>query len=104
MTDKPDAANGIATWSDVISRASVQPAARESRATALTYLEAGDLGPGPIEDLFDRWEVQISEREVSFGRGDDPDGFEHEFSREEDDAELRGELEALRASHTEVSQ
>ena len=74
-----------------------QLAARESRATALSCLESGDLGPGPIEDLFDRWEVQISEREVCFGR-EDADAFEHTFSKEEEEADLRAELADLRAA------
>ena len=81
-----------------------QLAARESRATALSCLESGDLGPGPIEDLFDRWEVQISEREFSFGRDDDSDAFEHAFSKEEDDADLRAELAELRGGDSEASQ
>ena len=71
-------------------------AARESRAEALTGLStAADVGPGPIDDLFDRWEIQISEREVAFGRDEDEDAFEHGFSVEEEDAELRAELENL---------
>ena len=70
-------------------------AARESRAEALTGISAGDVGPGPIDDLFDRWEVQVSEREVSFGRDDDADAFEHGFSVEEEEADLQAELERL---------
>ena len=70
-------------------------AARESRAEALTGLWVGDAGPGPIDDLFDRWEVQVSEREVSFGRDDDADAFEHGFSLEEEEADLRAELANL---------
>ena len=81
-----------------------QLAARESRATALSSLESGDLGPGPIEDLFDRWEVQISEREVSFGRDDDADAFEHAFSQEEEEADLRAELAELRGPSGEATQ
>ncbi len=79
-------------------------AARESRAVALSGLDVSEVGPGPIEDLFDRWEVQISEREVGFGRDDDPDAFEHAFSREEEDAALRAELDSLLGAAPEVTQ
>lgn len=79
-------------------------AARESRAAALSGLDVGEVGPGPIEDLFDRWEVQISEREVSFGREDDADAFEHAFSKEEEEVSLHAELATLRAESDEVTQ
>ena len=72
-------------------------AARESRAVALAGVHEGEDALSPdVDDLFDRWEIRISERELVGGRDDSADSFEDTLSREEEEADLRAELDALR--------
>lgn len=70
--------------------------ARQSRAEAFASIACDEVGECDVESLFDRWDVKISEREMSGGHDRDGDAFEHRLSREEEDAELREELDALR--------
>lgn len=73
---------------------------RESRAHALaTVRDASELGDGDVGDLFERWETQVLEREYE-GRCSAPesDTLEDEFLEEEEESELRAELEQLRGA------
>ncbi len=69
--------------------------ARQSRADAFATIECDEVGASDVEGLFDRWDLKISEREISCGHDDGEDAFEHDFSREEEEAELRAELDQL---------
>lgn len=70
--------------------------ARQSRADAFATIGNDEVGFCDVETLFDRWDVKISEREMSSGHEALGDAFEHRLSREEEEAELRDELDALR--------
>jgi phage shock protein A len=69
--------------------------ARQTRAEAFATIECDEVGAADVEGLFDRWDVKISEREISCGQDDAGDAFEHGFSREEEEEELRAELDEL---------
>jgi phage shock protein A len=74
---------------------------RQSRADALAAV--GDCPAGQdLDDIFDRWDARITERELVAGCGDvaqgaDDDSLDFELSRQEVDASLREELAALLA-------
>ena len=69
-------------------------ATRESRAEALVTPEFD------TQEVFDRWEMALAEREIVDGAGDVPDAFEAELDRAEEESELRAELAALRDFET----
>ena len=69
---------------------------RQSRADALAAVGDCEDVTG-LDDVFDRWEERITERELLVGCGDGPDRFEAELEEAELDDALRAELAALRA-------
>ena len=74
---------------------------RQSRAEAMSALRdtSAPLSTD-LDDLFDRWEVRIAERELAGGcvESEDVDPLEGELDREEEQEALRAELETLRRS------
>jgi phage shock protein A len=72
---------------------------RQSRAEAMSALrDTSAPVHTDLDDLFDRWEVRIAESELAGGCAEDVDPLEGELDREEEQEELRTELEALRRS------
>jgi phage shock protein A len=70
---------------------------RQSRAEAAQGM-AGTVGPmGDLEDMFERWETRVGEIEIASECADPIDAFEAELDAVEESAELRLELEELRA-------
>ncbi len=69
---------------------------RQSRAEALTNMQNSCLNTSSeLDEIFDRWEVQVTEKELTGECGIDCDPLEESFAVEEDDAELREELKQL---------
>lgn len=70
---------------------------RQSRAEAAHGM-ASTTGPiGDLEDVFERWETRVGEIEIASECAEPIDAFEAELEGVEESAELRLELEALRA-------
>jgi len=70
---------------------------RQSRAEAAHGM-ASTTGPiGDLEDVFERWETRVGEIEIASECAEPIDAFEAELEAVEESAELRLELEALRA-------
>lgn len=69
--------------------------ARQTRADAFATIETEEVDAADVESLFDRWDVKISEREISCGHDEAGDAFEQGFSREEEETQLRAELDEL---------
>lgn len=71
--------------------------ARESRAQAAELVAASTTRCSDVEDVFERWETQVTEQEYLVTPVVDPWGdLEVEFAREEERAELLVELQNLR--------
>lgn len=68
---------------------------RQSRADALSAVN--ECGEGlELEEIFDRWDIRITERELATGCGlEGDDAFESTLADEEIEAELRHELRDL---------
>jgi phage shock protein A len=70
---------------------------RQSRAEAAHGM-ANATGPiGDLEDVFERWEARVGEIEIASECGEPIDAFEAELDAVDESAELRAELEELRA-------
>ncbi len=70
---------------------------RQSRAEALAAV--GECSPGAeLDEVFDRWNARITERELVAGCSDSGDRLAFELTQEEADEALRDELEELLAS------
>jgi len=72
--------------------------ARQSSNNAL--LSTSDSMPDTtqfLDDTFDRWEINITQTEMSIDTGEPVDGIEHEFLHAEQQQVLREELAALLA-------
>jgi len=70
--------------------------ARLSSAEARTAVSHhGDDSLQQVEDVFDRWEIQISQQEMLSDDADPMDSLECEFIQKENEAVLRNELTAL---------
>ncbi len=69
---------------------------RQSRAEALTSIQSScaDTG-GELDEIFDRWEIRVTERELTGECGISGDPLEESFISAEDDAQLREELKQL---------
>ncbi len=67
---------------------------RQSRAEALAAVGACEDGGG-LDDVFDRWDARITEREFASDCVGDEDRFEHELGEAELEAALRDELAEL---------
>lgn len=76
---------------------------RQSRAEALGVLQGSTVQlTDDIEDVFDRWEIQVSQAESMADVTSCPeDAFESAFLDEEEQDDLRLELESLRRSSHE---
>jgi phage shock protein A len=70
---------------------------RQSRAEALSSVRDAHepIGADP-DEIFGRWETRVAEREYEGGCFDRGDVFEEEFTRAEEESELRAELAELR--------
>ena len=74
---------------------------RQSRADALGVVNGDKVQlESEVDELFDRWEMRITESEYAGGLNgafeSGADAFETEFADEDEARELRAELEALR--------
>lgn len=67
---------------------------RQSRAEALAAVGACEDGGG-LDDVFDRWDTRITEREFAVDCVGDDDRFDHELGEAEFEAELQDELAEL---------
>jgi phage shock protein A len=73
---------------------------RQSRAEAAHGM-ATTTGPiGDLEDVFERWESRVGEIEIASECAEPIDAFEAELDAVEESAELRLELEELRADES----
>jgi len=69
---------------------------RQSAAEALRSLSSLDADVAlDVSDAFERWEVKVTEAELSVGTGELSDPVEREFVAAEDKASLRAELQSL---------
>lgn len=69
---------------------------RQSRAEALTSIQGSCADTsGELEEIFDRWEVRVTEKELSGECTITNDSLEDSFATAEDDAQLREELKLL---------
>ena len=97
-------ARDVAAVEDRLSRLDEQRhvlVTRQSRAEAMSALQDKSAPlHSDLDDLFDRWEVRIAERELAGGCADAVEGdvLEGELDREEEQEALRAELDALRGS------
>jgi len=73
---------------------------RQSRAEAMTIVHGqGELGGTEITEIFERWELRVSENEVMGGCVTVPvDKLDEEFTSAEEEASLRFELKALKVA------
>jgi phage shock protein A len=71
---------------------------RQSRAEAMTIVHGqGELGGSEITEIFERWELRVSENEVMGGCVRVPvDTLDEELTSAEEEASLRLELRALK--------
>ena len=77
---------------------------RQSVAEALcTINDIEGVSYGEIEDTFDRWEINLGEAEIQMGIGSTGDALENAFIAEEEQAELKVELDLLLRSEKENS-
>lgn len=70
--------------------------ARQSRAEAMHGMVEASGPVGDLDSLFERWDVRVSEIELSADCSDPKDSFEAEYESAEERAQLRDELEALK--------
>ncbi|SHJ37377.1 phage shock protein A (PspA) family protein [Malonomonas rubra DSM 5091] len=69
---------------------------RQSCAEALSSIQVGSTDIGnEVDDIFDRWEIRITEKELSSECAINIDPLEESFASEEIEAELREELQQL---------
>lgn len=69
---------------------------RQSRAEALTNIQACSSETGTeVDDIFDRWEMRVTEKELTTESTLSADSFEESFVVEETESELREELQQL---------
>lgn len=69
---------------------------RQSRAEALTNIQACSSETGTeVDDIFDRWEMHITEKELMTECAISSDPLEESFVMEETESELREELQQL---------
>ncbi|SFP33066.1 phage shock protein A (PspA) family protein [Nitrosomonas cryotolerans] len=83
----------------MISRQSNLMRARQSTAQALNVIQNTQHmdchEEQDIDDLFDRWEIKISESEIATGQSEPLDSLERKFQDEEEKKDLRTELEKI---------
>jgi phage shock protein A len=69
---------------------------RQSRAEALTNIQAGcSEASSELEEIFDRWEIRVTEKELTGECSIAEDPLEEAFVSDETEAELREELKQL---------
>lgn len=69
---------------------------RQSRAEALSNIQTGSIETGSdVDDIFDRWEIRVTEKELTSECGINSDPLEESFADSESEAELREELQQL---------
>ncbi|NEX22447.1 hypothetical protein G3480_19410 [Thiorhodococcus mannitoliphagus] len=77
---------------------------REATADASARIRETDSGTLlDLNDTFERWEIRLTEAELTTDSICDNDPFEAEFAADEERASLRAELEALRRDPEEKS-
>jgi phage shock protein A len=70
---------------------------REATAEATARIRRVEDDPAlDLEDTFERWEIRVTEAELSSGTADSSDPLEARFSADEERAALAAELAALR--------
>jgi phage shock protein A len=70
---------------------------RQSRAEAAHGMASATGPVGDLEDVFERWEARVGEIEIASECAEPIDAFEAELDAVDESAELRLELEELRA-------
>lgn len=70
---------------------------RQSRAEAAHGMVSANGPIGDLEDVFERWEARVGEIEIASECAEPVDAFEAELDAVDESAELRAELEELRA-------
>ena len=69
---------------------------RQSRAEAMTNIQAGCIDAGnELDEIFDRWEIRVTEKELTGDCAIVGDPLEDAFASDESEAELREELKQL---------
>ena len=76
---------------------------RQSRADAMSFAHGDALQlTGDIDDMFDRWELRITQAESAGGVGlSTEDRFEDEYSSQEEQEDLRRQLDEMRREDRE---
>ncbi|MDQ8203952.1 PspA/IM30 family protein [Pelagicoccus sp. SDUM812003] len=81
---------------DDIRRKKLSFSSRASRAKAMEVIRDHDLDHSNcVDDVFERWEIKLTESEIGANLGVGSDSLEDEFLKEEEEAELERQLEAL---------
>jgi len=89
---------------DTIARQRNQMRARQSAADALGATQNVDLHKTQeVDELFERWEMKISESEMMNGEFDCMDAMEKKFLDEEEQMDLRTELQEIIAEKGDQS-
>ncbi|PLY00776.1 MAG: hypothetical protein C0622_08275 [Desulfuromonas sp.] len=69
---------------------------RQSRAEALNNIQTcSSVGNSDVDDIFDRWEMRVTEKELATECAIGTDPLEESFVSEETETELRDELRQL---------
>lgn len=89
---------------DTISRQRNQMRAWQSAADTLGVTQSIDLHlTQEVDELFDRWEMKVSESEMMTGEFDSMDAMEKKFLDEEEQMDLRAELQKIIAEKGDQS-
>jgi phage shock protein A len=89
-----DVADSESRLQDLSSRHSIMRA-RQSGTAARAAVPDDALSVRALETSFERWDARLSEQELRLGDLSVHDSLEDTFSRDEQDAQLRAELDAL---------
>lgn len=75
---------------------------RQSRAEAVQSIQGGSESLATdLDDIFERWETRVTEKEIAGACSVTTDSFEESFATSEEDDSLRAELAQLTGSVTE---
>jgi len=76
---------------------------RQSRAEALSSLHSTTTTvSGDVSEIFDRWEMRVTEAEFEGGCGLTTDSLESEFVTAEEEEELKQELDEIKVINSDV--